>query len=390
MQEFSILKQMRHPSVIQLYEAFESHKHILFVIELCCGGDLLTYVRKRRKLQEDVAQVIFKHLLEGLSYCHSKGVLHRDIKLDNILINANGHIKICDFGVSKIVRKGEKMTEQCGTPAYIAPEILRDKGYEGFAVDIWSAGVVLYAMLYGTVPFKANSMQELHKLILKGRYSLKDTISENARDLLKLMLEIDPKKRITISGIFRHCWMSDINDKISLFTEAEMEKIKKEYSYERKNPGDDTGTLFTEQNIDSTLNDLTMNITTKSVILAPFNTSKTHLSNKEKSEQEVLIADKGIIKFAAKVRDLDRQYEKNFCGDLDNGVYNKLVCASSKSNEDLSDSLDNSFGSNGHLEPHNSSALQNSLVSEEEKMFPWQSLYLELETNREKHRKLFP
>jgi serine/threonine protein kinase len=87
--------------------------------------------------------------------------LHRDIKLDNILLDINGEIKICDFGVSKIVRPGETMTEQCGTPAYIAPEILKDEGYEGFAVDIWSAGVVLYAMLYGAVPFKANDLAEL-------------------------------------------------------------------------------------------------------------------------------------------------------------------------------------------------------------------------------------
>lgn len=100
-------------------------------------------------------------MIEGIKYCHSKKILHRDIKLDNILLTIDGVVKICDFGVSKIVKNGEKMSEQCGTPAYIAPEILLDKGYEGFAVDIWSAGVVLYAMLYGTVPFKANNMSEL-------------------------------------------------------------------------------------------------------------------------------------------------------------------------------------------------------------------------------------
>ena len=194
MQEFSILKQMRHPSIIQLYETFESAKHILFVIELCCGGDLLSFVRKKKKLPENMTKCIFKDLIDGLNYCHSKGVLHRDIKLDNILLNAAGHIKICDFGVSKLVKEGERMTEQCGTPAYIAPEILRDKGYEGFAVDVWSVGVVLYAMLYGTVPFKANDMKLLHKMIMKGKYTLKNTISYDAQCLLKSLLECDPKK----------------------------------------------------------------------------------------------------------------------------------------------------------------------------------------------------
>lgn len=104
------------------------------------------------------------------------------------------------------------MTEQCGTPAYIAPEILVDKGYEGFAIDIWSAGVVLYAMLYGTVPFKANNMTDLQKMIIKANYTLADGISKEARELLKSLLEKDPIQRITIKGIFNHPWMRDAKD----------------------------------------------------------------------------------------------------------------------------------------------------------------------------------
>jgi 5'-AMP-activated protein kinase catalytic alpha subunit len=106
------------------------------------------------------------------------------------LLDANGRIKICDFGVSKQVSsETERMTEQCGTPAYIAPEILKDKGYEGFKVDVWSAGVCLYAMLIGTVPFKAQSMHELNHLILSGKYDLKEEhLSETAKDLIKKLL----------------------------------------------------------------------------------------------------------------------------------------------------------------------------------------------------------
>jgi tRNA A-37 threonylcarbamoyl transferase component Bud32 len=140
MREVSILKLLRHPNVMRNYETFESQNHILFVTELCTGGDLLNYVRKRRKLKECVAKVAMKQLLDGLYHIHSKSILHRDIKLDNILLTSSGEIKICDFGVSKIMVKGKKIKEQCGTPAYIAPEILRDEGYEGFEVDIWSAG----------------------------------------------------------------------------------------------------------------------------------------------------------------------------------------------------------------------------------------------------------
>lgn len=147
----------------KLFEVVEMAKHIVLVIEICAGGDLLNYVRKRRRLKEDSAKFIFKQIIDGLAHIHSKGVLHRDIKLDNILLDGHGRVKIADFGVSRIVKSTqEEMTEQCGTPAYIAPELLRDQGYWGFGADIWSCGVVLYAMLYGTVPFKANSMTELH------------------------------------------------------------------------------------------------------------------------------------------------------------------------------------------------------------------------------------
>lgn len=137
------------------------------------------------------------------------------------MLTVEGGVKICDFGVSKVVKPGERMTEQCGTPAYIAPEILVDKGYEGFAIDVWSAGVVLYAMLYGTVPFKANNMTELQKMIIKANYTLADGISKEARDLLKSLLEKDPAQRISVQGILNHVWMRDAKDTVDLFTPAE-------------------------------------------------------------------------------------------------------------------------------------------------------------------------
>ena len=142
-----------------------------------------------------------------MAYIHRKRILHRDIKLDNILLDGKGNVKIADFGVSKLVKPGYVMHEQSGTPAYIAPEILREEGYMGFKADIWSAGVVLYAMLQGTVPFKASNMKELHKMIIKGKYHFKEELSDEAKSLVKAMLNTDPKTRININKIMKHPWM---------------------------------------------------------------------------------------------------------------------------------------------------------------------------------------
>lgn len=163
----AILKQSAHKNVVKLYDSFETNKHMCFVMELCQGGDLLSYVRKRRRLKEDNAKYLFKQIISGLHYIHErKFVVHRDIKLDNVLIDQTGQIKICDFGVSKQVRsQKELMKEQCGTPAYIAPEVISGKGYKGFKSDMWSAGICLYVMLIGSVPFRATTIDKLHKLI---------------------------------------------------------------------------------------------------------------------------------------------------------------------------------------------------------------------------------
>ena len=101
MQEVQILQRTRHKNIVRLYDSFESNKHIVFVMELCAGGDLLNYVRKRRKLKEDSAKFVFRQVVEGLQYCHSKGIVHRDMKLDNVLLDESGTVKICDFGVSR-------------------------------------------------------------------------------------------------------------------------------------------------------------------------------------------------------------------------------------------------------------------------------------------------
>lgn len=209
MHEVGILLQLRHPSVVKLYETFETGRHIMLVMELCAGGDMLNFVRKRKKLDELTSKILFKQIIEGIGYIHTQRILHRDIKLDNILLDGKGNVKIADFGVSKSVKKNETMYEQSGTPAYIAPEIIRDKGYRGFKADLWSAGVVLFAMLYGTVPFKANNMKDLHKQIMEARYNLKDEITSEAKNLIQCLLNPDPDSRYTVKQTLAHPWLKN-------------------------------------------------------------------------------------------------------------------------------------------------------------------------------------
>lgn len=154
---------------------------------------------------------------------------------------------------------------------------MKNKNGYGFNVDLWSAGVVLFAMLYGTVPFKASSMEELHSLILRGVYTLKEDISQEARDMLRGLLEINPHKRLTIAEIYKHPWLADYDESLQLFNDQEREMIKKEYTYNdpsryNRNENEEPVDCFTEHNIDSVYNTM-KNASEKSIILAPFNST---------------------------------------------------------------------------------------------------------------------
>lgn len=206
-QEVYILKKIRHSNIIRLFEVFESTNHLLMVMEYAGKGDLLQHVNSRGRLKEKEARYFFRQILYGLGHWHCRSVLHRDVKLDNILIDSNMGIKICDFGVSKIIKKAQKIVEQWGTPAYIAPEIIADNGYHGFYVDIWSLGVLLFAMVWGAVPFKANNMQELYKNIMNNGFWFPVPLSKEVKDLVKKMLNKVPEKRMLIPEILSHPWV---------------------------------------------------------------------------------------------------------------------------------------------------------------------------------------
>jgi len=215
MQEVSILKRLNgHPNIIQLYEVIETTAHLVLVMEFAAGGDLLRYVRQRRKLTEECAQGLFKQLLSGIGHIHAMGVVHRDIKLENLLLDAFGCLKIADFGVAVVVEPlNRRLHEHCGTPSYIAPEILMELGYEGQPVDVWSSGVVLYAMLSGRVPFKGDHASDLKQAIIRGKFNMPPYLSSEAAELLRMLLVVDANRRGTIRDAMGHPWLLGVVDR---------------------------------------------------------------------------------------------------------------------------------------------------------------------------------
>ena len=339
-QETTIMETLsKSKNIVKIFETYETKKHICIVMEYICAGDLLTYIKKRSKLTEPVAKFIFKQIILGIKHIHDNGIIHRDIKLDNILLDLDNNIKICDFGVSRKVNNGDILFEQCGTPAYIAPEILINKGYEGFGVDIWSAGVVLYAMLSGNVPFRGNNLKELHDLIINGTYKEIKGISTEAEDLLKKILEVEPKNRIKTEEILVHPWLVDLDFNFwknqNLFTNAEYILLaKSNVDYRNIAFKEDMIENFNIRNLDTIEENINKNINTKSLILAPFNTSISDNEDNEfdsydeyKSRQNMIDINNpdlkilnGVIKYVARVRDLNRNYELNNNQEIDNGV----------------------------------------------------------------------
>ena len=209
-QEVYVMKKVNHPNVIKLLEVFESNRHLMIVLEYAGGGDLLQLVKSREHLSETEGKHVFSQVIDAVKACHTNNIIHRDVKLDNLLITTDFTcIKLCDFGVGRSVKPGEKIFDQCGTPAYLAPEIVADRGYDPFYVDIWSMGVLLYAILSGTVPFRAKTLPELHKLILRCKYEMPGNISEAAQDLIRKMLSPIPHMRISLDDMKTHEWFDE-------------------------------------------------------------------------------------------------------------------------------------------------------------------------------------
>ncbi|KAL3343166.1 hypothetical protein AABB24_026957 [Solanum stoloniferum] len=204
--EIKICRLFVHPHVIRLYEVIETPTDIYVVMEYVKSGELFDYIVEKGRLQEDEARKFFQQIIAGVEYCHRNMVVHRDLKPENLLLDARRNVKIADFGLGNIMRDGHFLKTSCGSPNYAAPEVVSGKLYAGPEVDVWSCGVILYALLCGTLPFDDENIPNLFKKIKSGVYTLPSHLSPLARDLIPRMLIVDPMKRISIPDIRQHQW----------------------------------------------------------------------------------------------------------------------------------------------------------------------------------------
>ena len=206
--EIKILKSIRHKNIIQLFDIMESKTNLYFVIEYCKGGELFDYIVKNKSLNEGEACVFFQQIINGVEYLHKQGIIHRDLKPENLLLDYNNNIKISDFGLSTFFAKNNYLQTACGTPSYAPPEMLEGLQYNGEASDIWSCGIILYAMLCGTLPFTESKEEIIVRKIKTHDYSIPQYLSKEAQDILYHILKINPEERFTIEGIKRHPWFN--------------------------------------------------------------------------------------------------------------------------------------------------------------------------------------
>jgi 5'-AMP-activated protein kinase catalytic alpha subunit len=206
--EMRVMRQLSgHIGIAQLLECAETPQYLYIIMEYCAGGSLLDYVREKRKLSENEACLLFQQLLAALQHCHSRGVVHRDIKLENVLLDGHGGVKLIDFGLCGYYVPDKPLRCHCGSPSYAAPEIVARKDYMAGPVDVWSAGVVLYAMLAGYLPFQAKDKKSLSTKIIKATWTPPSYASTTALDLLERMLTLDPCERICLNKIWEHPWV---------------------------------------------------------------------------------------------------------------------------------------------------------------------------------------
>ena len=227
--EISIMRKLNHPNIVKLYEVLASKTKIYFVLEFIKGGELFAKVAKGR-FTEDLSRKYFQQLISAVGFCHSRGIFHRDLKPENLLLDENGNLKVSDFGLSAVkeqIRPDGLLHTLCGTPAYVAPEILTKRGYDGATIDVWSCGVILYVLNAGYLPFNDPNLMAMYKKIYKGEYRCPKWFSSDLKRFLSRLLDTNPEKRITIDEMMRDPWFKKGYKEVNFYDEeVKVEEFK--------------------------------------------------------------------------------------------------------------------------------------------------------------------
>ncbi|XP_029170704.1 serine/threonine-protein kinase SIK3-like isoform X2 [Nylanderia fulva] len=205
--EVHIMKRLRHPHIIRLYQVMETEKMIYLVTEYAPGGEIFDHLVRNGRMLEPEARRIFRQIVLAVRYLHQQRVVHRDLKAENLLLDADNNIKLADFGFSNEYTPGVPLNTWCGSPPYAAPEIFEGKQYDGPRADVWSLGVVLYVLVCGALPFDGATMQLLRSVVVSGKFRIPYFMSADCEKLIRHMLVVEPERRLNISQILTHSWM---------------------------------------------------------------------------------------------------------------------------------------------------------------------------------------
>ncbi|XP_047465627.1 serine/threonine-protein kinase BRSK2-like isoform X4 [Mugil cephalus] len=204
--EIAILKLIEHPHVLKLHDVYENNKYLYLVLEHVSGGELFDYLVKKGRLTPKEARKFFRQIISALDFCHSHSICHRDLKPENLLLDEKNNIRIADFGMASLQVGDSLLETSCGSPHYACPEVIRGEKYDGRRADVWSCGVILFALLVGALPFDHDNLRQLLEKVKSGVFHMPHFIPPDCQSLLKGMIEVNPEKRLTLEAIQKHAW----------------------------------------------------------------------------------------------------------------------------------------------------------------------------------------